>query len=116
MRYPIEKYKFVIEDGKVVAKSTYAGNEVTGSASCDPLDTFDEEVGKKLAAYRCNAKVARKRMLRANEKAREAFETLSIVLNNFKKACKYQRDATVEFNLANKQVRDLELRLKGIRK
>ena len=76
--YDINKYKCYgydekNEDGSirahcVVAISTYAGKTVKGYAKCDPIDTFDIEKGKKLAAARCNLKIAEKRVKRAKEK------------------------------------------------
>ena len=71
--FPIEKYKFIVvnhangEPYKVIALSTYAGKTVRGVATCSEKDKFDLEVGKKLAAARCNSKVAEKRYKRAAE-------------------------------------------------
>ena len=75
--YPIEKYKFYqtkTADGfqKIIAVATYAGKTVRGVAICDPKDTFDPDFGKKLAAARCEAKVALKRLNRATVKYNEA--------------------------------------------
>jgi hypothetical protein len=52
------------KDGKqvVVAISRHAGQIVKGYAVCDPADEFDLEVGKKLAAARCNKKVLAKKL------------------------------------------------------
>ena len=70
MKYPIEKYTFrqyteKNEDGTesivTVALTKYRGKVVKGVAKCCDDDTFDIEVGKKLAALRCNEKVCRKR-------------------------------------------------------
>ena len=64
-----DRYNYVVvpEKKKVVAYSTYAGQSVRGVAKCAPDDEFDVEFGKKLAAARCNVKVARKRLKRALE-------------------------------------------------
>lgn len=75
--YPIEKYKFYTtktKDGrmKTIATSTYAGKTVRGVAICDHEDTYNEEVGKKIAAARCAVKVAEKRYFRAASKAEAA--------------------------------------------
>ena len=81
MKYSLDKYKFYQfknENGglTIVAASTYAGRTVKGYAKCDPRDEFDIEKGKKLAAARCNLKIAEKRKARAAykymESAREA--------------------------------------------
>jgi len=67
--FPLSKYKYVVlpEQKKVTAISTYEGKTVKGVAKCAPTDTFDEEMGKKLAAARCNMKITIKRVKRAIE-------------------------------------------------
>ena len=61
------EYKYKIDEAKrtVVAFSTFAGKVITGVAHCAPEDTFDVEIGKKIAAARCSVKIAEKRMKRA---------------------------------------------------
>ncbi len=70
--YPIEKYRFFTQETprgiKTIAVTTYAGKTVRGTALCAPNDTYDEETGKKIAAARCNLKVAEKRLTRAEHK------------------------------------------------
>ena len=73
MAFPIEKYNFVehdLADGRkrVIALSTYCGKTVKGTATCDFDDTYDLEAGKKLAAARCEVKVASKRAKFAQER------------------------------------------------
>ena len=70
--FPIEGYRFFQHGNRVIAVSTYAGRTVRGVAVCASDDEFDLEYGKRLAAARCNAKVALKRRLRALNKAIEA--------------------------------------------
>lgn len=71
-----DRYNYVVipEKKKVVAYSSYAGQSVRGVAKCAPEDEFDVEFGKKLAAARCNVKVARKRFRRALERRDAAWE------------------------------------------
>ena len=71
-----DRYNYVVvpEKKKVVAYSTYAGQSVRGVAKCAPDDEFDVEFGKKLAAARCNVKVARKRLKRALERRDVAWD------------------------------------------
>lgn len=105
--YPMEKYRFVVdpENRTVTASSTYAGKTVTGKAKCAEGDTFDEQVGKELAAARCNATVAKLRMKRADNRAKEAVETLLIVIADYKKALIYQNDAKKSLKEANRRLR-----------
>ena len=77
--YPLDKYNFYIakringEPYKVVAVSSYEGRPVRGIAKVDPRDTFDLEKGKELAAARCNAKIAKRRLKRAEREYTKAF-------------------------------------------
>ena len=72
--FTMDKYKFFeTKDGKVIAVSTYAGRTVKGVAKCDSRDVFSSEKGRELAAARCALKVARKRLMRAENKCVEAY-------------------------------------------
>lgn len=62
------KYKYYVTDNKVIAVSRDGGQSVKGVAKCCEGDTFNEEYGKKLAAAKCNAKVAVRRVKRAEDK------------------------------------------------
>lgn len=72
MSYPLEKYRYYVAGHKVIAVSTYCGRTVKGVSICHPDDKFDLELGKKIAAARCNVKVAEKRARRAEQKDNEA--------------------------------------------
>lgn len=55
-------YQFYKDNaGSIIAVSTYAGHTVRGKAKCHPADSYDEELGKQIAANRCNVKIANKR-------------------------------------------------------
>ena len=91
--YTDYNYRYVVTSNKVIALSTYAGKTVRGIAKCHPDDKFDEEIGKKLAAARCNQKIAAKRYERAFRKYRfmcAAAEEFQAELN---KSAKYLSDA-----------------------
>ena len=81
-------YKFYTSKNLVVAVTTYAGKIVKGKAKCNPEDTFDLEKGKALAAVRCNAKIAKKRVKRASgkferyNKASEYLEEMTAYIND----------------------------------
>lgn len=74
--FPIEKYRFYYDDKwnprKVIAVSSYAGRSVRGVAQCHPNDEFSREKGQQLAAARCGAEIAKKRLARAHAKYKEA--------------------------------------------
>ncbi len=91
--YTDYNYRYVVTPNKVIALSTYAGRTVRGIAKCHPNDEFNEEYGKKLAAARCNQKIAAKRYERAFRKChflRMAADELKVELN---RAMVYLHDA-----------------------
>lgn len=102
MKYDVNKYKYFVakkQDGtpyQVVAVSTYAGRTVRGVAKCDPRDNFSLENGKKLAAARCNLKVAEKRKARAMRKYNEASVAMQEQLRFLDRMDRYAQDANME--------------------
>ena len=70
------RYKFIEAGNKVICISTFAKKPIKGIAKCAPSDTFDIEVGKKLAQLRCDEKVADHRASRAAQKYIEAAQIM----------------------------------------
>lgn len=91
--YTDYNYRYIVTPTKVIALSTYAGKTVRGVAKCHPTDEFNEEYGKKLAAARCNQKIAAKRYERAFRKYRFMCEAMNEVEKEFSKSAAYLRDA-----------------------
>ena len=113
MRYSLDKYKYYTfknENGgtTISAVSSYAGRKVKGYAKCDPRDEFNVERGKKLAAARCNAKIAEKRVSRASSKFMEAKRQLAEAQDFFNRMSVYYTDAVDEFDSAVEEVVKLE--------
>lgn len=113
MKYSLDKYKYFTyfdKSGKktVSAVSTYAGRTVKGYAKCDPRDNFNEENGRKLAAARCNAKVADKRLKRAEKKMGEALRQLDAAEAYYKRMRTYFNDVSQEAAFAANEVACLE--------
>ena len=110
MKYDVNKYKYFVAkkaDGtpyQVVAVSTYAGKTVRGVAKCDPRDEFSLENGKKLAAARCNLKVAEKRQARAKRKHEEAVHAVTEKLHFRTKMEHYLADSNAEVNNAKAEL------------
>ena len=110
--YPISKYKFyTTPDNKVIAISTYAGKTVKGVAKTDPKDTFDEALGKELAATRCATKVAKKRYARAKKMMKKAMAQYEAASKYVERMKAYQSDAEIEFNEALSKKIKLEIEL-----
>ena len=99
------KYSFYT-DGKtkVIAVSTYAGKAVRGVAKCDINDTFSLEKGKKLAAARCNEKIAKKRFTRAQNANMEILVEYARLMKKFQKVVNYKDDSQVAVTEAEKLV------------
>ena len=111
--YPIEKYKFYTAkkiDGqpyKVIAVSTYEGKMVRGVAKCDTRDTFDMELGKQLAAARCNQKIAQKRQRRADRELKKAVAAFDKAQKHMFAMNDYYEDARSAAKTANSRVNTL---------
>jgi hypothetical protein len=93
-------YKYIETPNKVIALSTYAGKTVRGVAKCHPNDTFDVEFGRKLAAARCNEKIARKRYERAFSQYGERLRKWSDAGAAANKSYAYFADATEQLREA----------------
>ena len=115
--YPIEKYKYVVYDQKnsdntiskvTVAISTYCGKVVKGIAKCVNTDRFDSEIGKKLAAARCDLKVCIKRKNRAFNKKSEVARKIEELTAQYNRMCKYYDDALNESIEAVNRIKKLE--------
>ena len=104
------KYKYVINEEKrtIVALSTFAGRVVRGVARCSPNDPWDVEAGKKLAEARCSAKIAHKRLERAEIMAKCANEGLEYYKEQAEKYAKYELDAVEGLKKATEDLLILE--------
>ena len=109
MNFSLNKYHYVVSDNKVIALSTYAGHTVRGIAKCDPKDEFDLENGKKLAAARCNYKVALKRAKRSAMKVEDAANAVKAASVHYSNMVSYNHDAKVELNEAEDELNKLLL-------
>ena len=112
MKYSLDKYKFYQYKDKnakdtVAAASTYAGRTVKGYAKCDPRDQFTIEKGKELAAARCNAKIAAKRVKRASAKYLEAQQQLAEARRFMARMTEYYTVAVDHLDEANAAITDM---------
>lgn len=71
-------YTYYTDDkSRVACVAMYAGRAVKGVAKCNTeQDTFDLQKGKELAKLRCDYKLAEKRIRKAEEKQREAYQAM----------------------------------------
>lgn len=119
--YPIEKYQFKTykqknKDGSVstvvLAITKYAGKFVKGVAKCISTDPFDLEVGKKLAAARCDFKVCNKRLSRARDKQHDINLQIEALSAKYNAADKYYNDALDAAMEALKTLKEVQDSLK----
>lgn len=108
MKYSLDKYRFYQTGNKVIAVSTYAGKAVRGVAKADPSDEFDFEKGKKLAAARCNLKIAKKRAKRAFCKVSKAYADYVEGANWYNKMVDYYNDSNDAVAEAAAELAELE--------
>lgn len=103
-------YKYIINEEKrtVVALSSFAGQVVRGVAHCAPNDVWDVEVGKKWAEARCSAKIAHKRLRRAEDMAKWSAEGLAYFTDLAAKYAKYEADAIEGVKLVAAELKKLE--------
>ena len=102
--YPLEKYRFYQAGNKIVAVSTYGGRTVRGVAICHPDDKFDMNLGKQLAAARCNEKVAAKRYARATQRYKAAEVAYREASEEIDRMSDYRNDAFIAMNEASQAV------------
>ena len=98
--FPLNKYRFYQAGNKIIAVSTYAGRMVRGVSICHPDDTYDPNVGMRLAAARCNEKIATKRYNRAQNKYIEACKARDEAEKHLANMREYMNDSFVAMNEA----------------
>ena len=85
---------------RIVAVSSFAGKPVKGYADLHPVDEFDINYGKELAAARCAEKIAAKRCKRAYNKVDEATAQVNAAMAHLQKMMQYEADAEAAYNIA----------------
>jgi uncharacterized protein YdaU (DUF1376 family) len=107
MNYPLEKYRYYQNGNKIIAVSTYAGKTVRGVSVCHGNDSFNLDTGKKLAALRCNEKIAAKRMKRAADKFAAAEQAVIKAKRQCELMRHYYTDAVNNYNAASLETEDM---------
>lgn len=119
-KFPFEKYRFHVVDTKnsdgqkvkkVIAISTYAGKPVRGVAICSVHDEFDLEKGKRLAAARCNEKVAKLRYKNSSAQLDYACSLVGSINKYHMSKIKYNMDAYGELEKAHSELVALESKM-----
>lgn len=94
------KYKYIFTpSNQVICISRYAKKQVKGVAKCSPEDSYDAEVGIKLAKLRCDLKVAEMRYKNASDTLAAITDYLNnVVLPAYENAKAHLEDADVELS------------------
>ncbi len=104
-------YNYVDENGVKCIKcvSTFAKKRVAGIAKCSPYDTFDEDYGRALARFRCDVKVAKKRMKHAEDLFLNACKEVYNAEANWDKYEDYLKDSMTRYKMAEYNLKFHEL-------
>ena len=98
--------RFKIEGNKITATTIYAGNLISATAKCNPSDTFNEEVGKKLAEKRLEYKVAKKRERYYTDLMNARYNQFFEISKDLARICKKRGDAAEQLYAAQKILYD----------
>ena len=71
---------------EIIALAKYHGKTYRGKARCHPDDTFDLDIGKELAARRCDLAIRKARLADRNQAVYDVDEFWGLMLNIYKKA------------------------------
>ena len=81
-----KNYSFYRNGNTVICVGRYARMPIKGIAVCSPEDTFDFEVGKKIAQARCEYKIMKRRLADCEKRLYEAERGVSYSIAKFEKA------------------------------
>lgn len=95
----------------VICTTYYKGKTVKGTAKCDPGDSFDEKVGKKLAFLRCKQKTSKRKLASAIAAYKDADDAVARAELRRKKAVAFLADATSALTEAERELASYELGL-----
>ena len=111
--FPLNRYKYIIDEDKkvVIAVSSYCGKKVYGRAFCSEKDEFDPEIGKMLAAARCDLKVCQKRANRAAVKRSAVIDLLAGIYETYMKMEDYKTTSEEELEESKTRLANREKRL-----
>lgn len=94
------KFEFIHTRNKVIALARSDGKVVRGTAACSPNDTFDVEVGERLASARCKVKVLGKQAKTAAETYADWRDIVTELKTVEAKAKEHSWNASVEYDKA----------------
>lgn len=104
-----ENYSYYLDvDSRAIsAVSTFAGIPIIGVAKCKPDEKFSFDLGKALAAAKCNKKIAIKREKYAKKKLKEATNAFYEAYEHYIKMMGYAADACTRNKDASKRLEEV---------
>ena len=103
-------YEFVDKNTNqkcVAALSTFAKKDVRPVAKCDPSDTYDYELGKKIAKARLDSKIAEKRYKYSEKRVKEALRAVKDAQKEVDKMLTYRVKAIEDQKSSKKALDDI---------
>lgn len=96
----------------VAALSTFAKKDVRAVAKCDKNDTYDYELGKKIAVARLDQKIAVKRDKYSAKRLKEALRVLKDAQREVDKILTYRVKSQEDLKNTSKVLEDLMIAIK----
>ena len=108
-----EKYHFYhnTENGIVVCTTLYKGQIVRGTAKCSPEDSFNIEVGKKLAYLRCKQKFMHKKLKRARKVYADTVREYAKAQSAYGVAQEFVTDVEIQLDMLNDELTNFQRKL-----
>ena len=95
----------------VKATTTYAGKTISAYSKCDPRDTFDIELGVKVALKRLDIKIAKKRAASMREYAKFCKTNLQYIEAEKRRTKKAMERAKVAMSDRSAEIKQFEAEL-----
>lgn len=95
----------------VKATTTYAGKTINAYSKCDPRDTFDIELGVKIALKRLDIKIAQKRAASMREYVKFCKTNLQYIEAKKRRTKKAVERAEVAMSDRNAEIKQFEAEL-----
>ena len=109
--FPLEKYKYFTNNKNIViAEQTFAGKKYRGKAVCKNEDEFNFELGKQLAAAKCDLKICSARRKLAETRLKYANADLKMIAHYASRMNHYFEDASDEERNAYIRLNELMVR------
>lgn len=108
--FPVDKYKYFTNNKDlVVAEQTFAGKKYRGSAVLKEPDEFNYEIGKQIAAAKCDLKICEARYHYAKKREEYAKRLLEFAISEAEKASDYTEDSSREYFESAKRLNEILL-------